>query len=130
MNFSVTTKYDPFPDLETVLSGFPLEAANIVGEKIVDLMHEPKSGKTYKSRKTGKQHTASAPGEAPAIDTENLVSSFQSNDLRDLTAELFSEVAYGAILEDKHNRAFSEPAIDLALPKIETNVLQRIEDAW
>lgn len=130
MDFTVAIEYEPFPDLADALSGFPFEAANIIGERIVDLMHEPKSGRIYKSRKTGKEHQASAPGEAPAIDTENLVNSFEPEQLEDLTAELFSEVFYGAILEDKRDRPFSEPAIERALPDIEEDVLERFENAW
>lgn len=130
MNFTVAIEYEPFPDLEEVLSGFPLEAANLIGERIVDLMHEPKSGNTYTSRKTGKPHQASAPGEAPAVETTNLVDSFQTEELEDLSAELFSEVIYGAILEDKRDRPFSEPAIERALPDIEEDIFERIESGW
>jgi hypothetical protein len=36
-------------------------------------MRSPKSGRTYKRGKRGRDHVASAPGEAPAVDTGRLV---------------------------------------------------------
>jgi hypothetical protein len=41
----------------------------------IELMQMPKSGRTYK--RGSKSHQASAPGEAPAIDTGNLVNSIE-----------------------------------------------------
>jgi hypothetical protein len=48
-------------------------------ERLIERMEEPKHGKTYVRRTGGAAHThvASAPGEAPASDTDRLIESFQ-----------------------------------------------------
>ena len=56
-------------------------------------MTGPKSGRTY-----GK-HTASAPGEAPAIDTGFLVNSIQSELTGEMSAAVGSNAEYAPVLE-------------------------------
>jgi phage gpG-like protein len=60
-------------------------------------MSGPKSGRVYKRR--GREHQASAPGEAPAIDTGALVNSIQVEASGDLSAVVGTNMEYAAILE-------------------------------
>jgi phage gpG-like protein len=60
-------------------------------------MSGPKSGRVYKRK--GREHQASAPGEAPAIDTGTLVNSIQVQETGELSAVVGTNMEYGAILE-------------------------------
>lgn len=62
-------------------------------------MQGPKTGRIYKVSKTGKLHQASAPGEAPAIDTANLVNSIQHEQVGRRDARTFTNTEYGPPLE-------------------------------
>ena len=61
-------------------------------------MSGPKSGRLYV--RAGRIHQASAPGEAPAVDTGNLANSIQTHVLAGgLTAEVTAGAEYGLYLE-------------------------------
>jgi hypothetical protein len=51
---------------------------DVIGTSIINgvkkQMRSPKSGRTYKRGRRGRDHVASAPGEAPAVDTGRLIS--------------------------------------------------------
>jgi HK97 gp10 family phage protein len=60
-------------------------------------MSGPKSGRIYPRK--GRKHQASAPGEAPAIDTGALVNSIEVIKNSELSATVGSNMEYAAILE-------------------------------
>jgi len=53
MDFFVEVRFEPFLDIDDVLSGAAEEGAEIIREKIVELMNEPKSGNPYKHKDGG-----------------------------------------------------------------------------
>ena len=72
-------------------------------------MSGPKTGNTY--IRGGRVHVASAPGEAPAIDTGNLVNSIMSKSAGRLSWIVGTNVDYGAILELYKSRPWLKPAL-------------------
>lgn len=84
-----------------------------------DSMQGPKSGREYPS-KGRKMHQASAPGEAPAIDTGNLVNSIQSKMIGATTGIVFTNTEYAPPLEYGSSkmaaRPFFLPAAKAAYP--------------
>ncbi len=85
-------------------------------------MAEPKTGRLYKRGKGGKRmHQASAPGEAPAIDTTALASSIQTAKLSLLCYEVAAKGAEYAIYLEYGTykmapRPFMRPAMERAKP--------------
>jgi hypothetical protein len=77
-----------------------------------------KTGRIYKKSKTGKSHQASAPGEAPASDTGNLVNSIEARienkttGVVDIGAEYAAPLEFGT--EDKRiaRRPFVTPSVE------------------
>src|SRR3954471_23243003 len=117
----VEAKFDPFIDIEKILEGAAFEGAEIIEGNIRALMNEPKTGTPYR-HVDGTVRNASAEGEAPGINSKDLVGSFDVIELSLLEAQIYSEIAdlgYGAILEEKRSRQFTEPAIELSEPEIE-----------
>lgn len=129
MSVSVLTNFEPFLSLDDVLSGVALESAEIVETKIVELMKEPKSGNPYKHI-DGSIRPASAEGEAPGINSEDLIGSFDVIALSSLEAQINSDVEHGTILQEKRNRPFTDPAIERAMPEIEDLIGDRVEERW
>lgn len=75
-----------------------LQTAKKVNDTARSLMAVPKTGRLY-DRPGGKVHIASAPGEAPAIDTSNLIQSLREQMTGDLTAIAYTDVEYSVPLE-------------------------------
>lgn len=69
---------------------------------------EPKSGRTYKRGRSG-SHTASAPGEAPATDSGNLIGSIAVLTPSDLEARIGTPVKYALYLEDGTSKMSPRP---------------------
>lgn len=82
---------------------------------------EAKHGLEYR-RPGGRTHTASAPGESPAIDTGFLHNSIQVNIKSDIEGEIIIPAEYAEALEfgtgDIAARPFVQPAIDSALKEL------------
>lgn len=74
------------------------------------LMALPKHGREYRRRT--RIHRASAPGEAPAIDTGNLVNSIKTTFPNSVTGVIGIGAEYAYYLEFPLNRPFVRPAID------------------
>lgn len=72
-------------------------ALTINGDVKRMIQRGPKTGTIYNSR--GKQHRASAPGQAPATDTGTLVSSVYYTKINPLTSEVGSRLDYAKYLE-------------------------------
>lgn len=83
-------------------------------------MAEPKSGRTYGS------HVASAPGEAPAIDTGALASSIQV-ELNGLSAVVGTNQEQSALLEFGGVKVAARPAWEPAFGDAEPDFRRRLE---
>lgn len=118
-------------------------------------MQEPKSGRTYargaitkraskvtrglglRERTTAKGnkraiagynfHRASAPGEAPAVDTSVLINSVRGKP-DGLRGEVSSGAAQAAQLEYQMNRPAFEPALDTAIPSFIARVDETVRE--
>lgn len=92
----------------------------------------PKTGRIYRVSRTGRPHQASAPGEAPAIDTGLLTNSIQTEFPSPLTGIIGIGAEYAAYLEAGTRfmaaRPYIEPAISGALDALErdTGVIGRL----
>jgi len=75
----------------------------------IAIMTGPKTGQMYGS------HQASAPGEAPATDTSNLVNSIQTEEVGEMESRVNVGAEYGAILE-YIDRPYLTPAAEGARP--------------
>lgn len=88
-------------------------------------MAEPKSGHTYR-RKAGKTHTASAPGESPAIDDSNLVNSVSVADVDETTKAVGASAEQALVMElgGAHvaPRPFLGPAFEREAPQFEADL--------
>lgn len=82
-------------------------------------MAQPKTGRVYKSSRTGQPHVASAPGEAPAVDTGLLTNSINWQVLNPLNVQVSIAAEYAAYLEfgtvRMARRPYVEPAINDSL---------------
>lgn len=117
---------DKFDD---ATAGTMLDGAEMIVEKIVELMHEPKHGNPYK-HKDGTVRNASAEGEAPGIDSEDLVGGFDVIEVTILEAQVNNDVEHGRILQDYFNRPFVGPASDAVEGKIIALVQKTAEEKW
>jgi hypothetical protein len=96
----------------------------------------PKTGRTY-TRGTGqnlsREHTASAPGEAPATDTGTLVSSIVFKQESKLTATVSSRLAYAYYLEFGTSRIDPRPAwvpaVEKMRPRFEAAIARAMSEA-
>jgi hypothetical protein len=84
-------------------------------------MTEPKHGPEY--RRGGGTHTASAPGEAPAVDMSFLITTIDTRIISDTEAEIIIPAEYAEALEFGTSRMaarpFVEPAIESVLKKFD-----------
>lgn len=88
------------PDLAELLKDETRDIVRLVtigtADRMKVLISEPKSGKSYKRGK--KNHVASSPGEAPASDSSNLITSIMPIPIDDLRGEINLAV-HGLFLE-------------------------------
>jgi phage gpG-like protein len=96
----------------------------------------PKTGRTYiraSGKNLSREHTASAPGEAPATDSGDLASSIYFENSGKTDATIGSRLAYAAYLEFGTQRIDPRPswtpAVELAQPKLDARVRRAIEGA-
>lgn len=93
-------------------------------------MAEAKHGRTYKVSKTGRAHQASAPGEAPAIDTGALVNSIQTT-AEGLNAVIGTNMEYAVHLEfgtvAMEPRPFFGPTFEHAQPAFEQGLRELLK---
>jgi hypothetical protein len=93
-------------------------------ERIEGKMRAPKSGRVY--RRPGGQHQASAPGEAPAIDTRALIESGHIEPTGELSADLVYDDPSAVRLElgtvRMAARPFMGPAMEEERPEFEHRV--------
>lgn len=119
--------------LREIAQCFVDEAAVIIQDTLTDMeadvrvnMHAAKSGEVYPRGE--KYHRASAPGEAPAVDTGNLVGSLDQVMQTPLRGVLFVTAEYAPHLEygtvNMEPRPFMTPAAERARPEF----LRRFKD--
>jgi hypothetical protein len=77
--------------------------------QVIRSMYAPKTGKTYPKTQQNTPHVSSARGEAPAVDTSNLVRSIELRKLSKLVAKVFTNVEYAPYLESNLDRYFMSP---------------------
>ena len=96
-----------------------MKAALDTRREINDRMSDSKSGRIYK--RSEKIHQASAPGQAPAIDTGLLANSIQARAYGRDGAMIYTNTEYAEVLElgGKHilPRPFMRPAVEKIAPK-------------
>ena len=121
-------KEDLEKDMQEVLLG---GGQLIRGEAIRSIQQGSKSGKTYKRYNPTRTHKASAPGEAPASDTGNLVRNIRvkQKSLDIVTVE--SRASYSKFLEygtsKMQARPFLFPAFKMSQGKIMMATFNRVK---
>ena len=114
------------PFREVILGGAQL----IRGEAIKSIQTGPKSGRVYQKYNPRRTHTASAPGEAPASDTGNLVSQIMVRQETRDNVLVESNALYSSFLEFGTSkmlpRPFLFPATERSRPKIVQAVFNRV----
>ena len=100
-------------------------ALRIKGRAVV-AMHEPKSGPVYRNPNMGKPHQASAPGEAPAVDTGALVGSLSVRS-QGYRAEVYTNSEYGLHLEYGTTRMAARPFMGPAAKAESDRFFERVQ---
>ena len=114
------------PFREVILGGAQL----IRGEAIKSIQTGPKSGRIYEKYNPRRTHQASAPGQAPASDTGNLVSQIIVRPKTHDEVAVESNALYSSFLEFGTSkmlaRPFLFPATERSRPKIVQAVFNRV----
>lgn len=118
------------PEVHRAIGGAMHEAAYIVEARVkAKVLEPPKTGRLYKRAKTV-VHQASAPGEAPASDTGNLVGNItQDVDESALEARISAQTPYAAALEFGTKKMEPRPFMRPALVESEKDVVDAVRDA-
>ena len=102
----------------------------IRGEAIKSIQSGPKSGRVYEKYNPRRTHKASAPGEAPASDTGNLVRNIRVVQENKDLIKVESSASYSQFLEFGTSkmlaRPFLFPATERSRPKIAQAVFDRV----
>ena len=122
--------YNRLPELAL---GMHANAERVVRSSTLELeaevkesMSESKSGRSYK--RGDSFHQASAPGQAPAIDTGVLVNLIQSEFPKSLLGVVYTNVFYGPILEFGSIKMAERPFMRPAAQKIWPEFLQKMTE--
>ena len=107
------------PDLQDVIKG----GAQTIRTEAINLIQKgAKSGRVYKRYNPSRTHTASAPGQAPASDTGNLVRNIKVVQVNQDVTQVTSEARYSKELEygtsKMRARPFMFPAYKMSQDKI------------
>ena len=124
-------------NLRLLQNGLDKELTNVLrgggqlirGEAIRSIQTGPKSGRTYEKYNPRRTHKASAPGQAPASDTGNLVSQIMSvadgkNTLVESSAEYSKFLEFGT--SKMLPRPFLFPASEKSTKKIVQVLIQKL----
>lgn len=107
------------------------EGGLLVRDEARDLMRRPKSGKYV--RRGGVVHRASAPGEAPAIDTGNLFGNLivDASGISAGVVRVVADTPYAGELEEPNekNRPYLRPALSTHAATIRARVAMAIRRA-
>ena len=118
-------------DLETPFREVIAGGAQLIrGQAIRSIQTGPKSGRIYEKYNPRRTHRASAPGQAPASDTGNLVSQIMVNQKSPDEILVESNATYSSFLEFGTSkmlaRPFLFPATERSRPKIAEAVFNRV----
>jgi len=107
------------PDLQEVIKG----GAQTIRTEAVNLIQKgAKSGKVYRKYNPTREHVSSAPGQAPASDTGNLVRNIKVVQVNQDVTQVTSEAKYSKELEygtsKMRARPFMFPAYKMSQDKI------------
>lgn len=123
-----TLKEDLVTPFREVING---GAQLIRGEAIKSIQTGPKSGRVYEKYNPRRTHKASAPGEAPASDTGNLVSQIRVKEENKDLIKVESNATYSSFLEFGTSkmlaRPFLFPATERSRPKITQAVFNTVK---
>ena len=115
------------PFREVIAGGAQL----IRGEAIRSIQTGPKSGRVYEKYNPRRTHRASAPGQAPASDTGNLVSQIRVRQENKDLIKVESNALYSSFLEFGTSkmlaRPFLFPATEKSRPKIAQAVFNKVK---
>ena len=107
INIQVRTKFNRIPvitaEIRPTVSQVVRKTAHDIEADVKAEMRDEKHGRTYGT------HQASAPGEAPAVDTGLLINSIQVEEVTDLTSSVGTPVEYAATLEFGSSRIAPRP---------------------
>jgi len=109
------------PIMDTLKGGAQL----IRGEAIKSIQTGSKTGRLYKRYNPTRTHRASAPGEAPASDTGNLVSNIMVEDNKD-SVEVQSKAEYSKFLEYGTSKMEARPYMFPAYEKSKDKIIQAV----
>ena len=135
-NINISMSYN---HLARLAREFPVETDKIVQETadalkadMVERMQEPKSGRSYQRAKHG-SHVASAPGEAPAVDSGNLSGQILKKKIGTAKATITINTDYGVALEygsrrKKGGRLAKRPFVRPAVSKIFPEMIKMLKD--
>jgi len=110
------------PFREVVKGGAQL----IRGEAIKSIQTGPKSGRIYEKYNPRRTHRASAPGQAPASDTGNLVRNIKVKQKDQDTVEVESNAPYSAFLEFGTSKMLARPFLFPAFEKSKSKITQAV----
>jgi len=96
----------------------------IRGEAIKSIQSGPKSGRVYEKYNPRRTHKASAPGEAPASDTGNLVRNIRVKQKTKDIVEVESNAPYSQFLEFGTSKMLARPFLFPAFEKSRSKILQ------
>lgn len=112
-------------------NGVVFSGAEIIKADAQLRINQPKHGRVVQGQRR-KQYTASAPGEAPAYDTEALRSSIGAHNPRPLVAEVRAEDWKASMLEfgtsKMAERPYMRPARDAKEPEIQRMFAEKLND--
>ena len=118
-------------DLETPFREVIAGGAQLIrGQAIRSIPTGPKSGRIYEKYNPRRTHRSSAPGQAPASDTGNLVSQIRVREENKDLIKVESNALYSSFLEFGTSkmlaRPFLFPATERSRPKIVQAVFNRV----
>lgn len=118
-------------DLEAPFRDVILGGAQLIrSEAVKSIMQGPKTGRIYEKYNPRRTHRASAPGQAPASDTGNLVSQIQVKSTNPDEVTVESGANYSKFLEFGTSkilpRPFLFPATERSRSKIQQAVFNKV----
>lgn len=135
----MTQEFNHFPEIlakfRTAIDSGLFEGAEIIASEVKLSMRAAKHGITRKSSRTGKAHTASAPGESPAIDTSALVNSITNKKEGPNARSISTNQEYAAFLEfgtpggKIAARPFLRPAAENTKDKVQEHMNKKLNEA-
>lgn len=132
-DFRVSLKNNRIPEIITKM---PISVDRVVRKAALDvkaraqsLMREPKHGQVY-LKEGGKEHTASAPGEAPAVEIGNLANSLETVHFEIGHAGVTTNSDYAIPLEMGSRKMEARPFLKPALDWVWNSMMDALMQIW